>query len=108
MSDGGDKAIFQVSVWGGVSPIPPTRESPVFLVPLDYPNISLVIMAHNLSVKSSNIFLLYNDIQLTRTPPKHPATNGLVERYVGYWKVSLKKIKNTSESIQSKIDLDFY
>ena len=49
-------------------------------------------------------FLLYNDIQHTRTPTKHPATNGLAERYVGYWKESLKKMENISESIQSKID----
>ena len=49
-------------------------------------------------------YLNNNDIQHTKTPPRHPATNGLAERYVGYWKVSLKKMGDTSEPLQSKLD----
>ena len=50
------------------------------------------------------IFLERNDIQHTRTPINHPATNGLAERYVGHMKEILKKIGKTGESLQSKID----
>ena len=34
----------------------------------------------------------------------HPATNGLAERYVGYWKEMLKKMGDTNESLQPKLD----
>ena len=49
-------------------------------------------------------FLQKNDIQHTRTAPRHPTTNGQAERYMGYWKESLKKIGDISESIQAKLD----
>ena len=49
-------------------------------------------------------FLHNNDIQHTRTPPRYPATNGLAERYVGYWKESLKKMRDTTESVQARLD----
>ena len=49
-------------------------------------------------------FLQYNDIQHTRTAPKHPATNGLAERYVGYFKESLRKMGDRSESLHAKLD----
>ena len=50
------------------------------------------------------IFLQNNDIQHTRTPTNHPATNGLAERYVGHMKLSLKKMGRTEEPLQSRID----
>ena len=50
------------------------------------------------------LFLQYNDIQHTKIPPKHPATNGLAERYVGYFKESMKKMGDRSESLQAKLD----
>ena len=40
------------------------------------------------------IFLQYNEIQHTKTPPGHPATNGLAERYVGYFKEAMKKMSD--------------
>ena len=49
-------------------------------------------------------FVNNNDIQHTKTSPKHPATNGLAERYVGYWKDSLKKMGDTADPLQSKLD----
>ena len=49
-------------------------------------------------------FLDKNDIQHTKTPTNHPATNGLAERYVGFMKETFKKIGKTNESLQSKID----
>ena len=50
------------------------------------------------------IFLNNNDIQHTKTALGYPATNGLAERYVGYWKEMLKKMGDTNESLQSKLD----
>ena len=41
------------------------------------------------------IFLHNNDIQHTKTAPGHPATNGLAESYVGFWKETLKKMGDT-------------
>ena len=37
-------------------------------------------------------YLDKNDIQHTRTPTNHPATNGLAERYVGHMKEIMLKI----------------
>ena len=36
-------------------------------------------------------FLRFNNIQHTCTPVGHPATNGLAEKYVGFFKAALKK-----------------
>ena len=49
-------------------------------------------------------FLQYNDIQHTRTAPKHPATNDLAGRYVGYFKESSMKMGDRSESLHAKLD----
>ena len=49
-------------------------------------------------------FLDDNDIHHTTTPPGHPATNGLAERYVGDFKDKLSKMGKTGESLQTKLD----
>ncbi|CAM1301398.1 Uncharacterised protein g2956 [Pycnogonum litorale] len=49
-------------------------------------------------------FLSMNDIQHTLTPPGHPATNGLAERYVGYFNDKMKKLGKEDDSITSKLD----
>lgn len=49
-------------------------------------------------------FLSNNDIVHTLTAPGHPATNGLAERFVGTFKNAMKKIGNTGESMQCKLD----
>ena len=38
------------------------------------------------------------------TAPGYPATNGLVERYVGEFKDKLDKIVNTGETLQTTLD----
>ena len=42
-------------------------------------------------------------IRHTTTAPGHPATNGLAERYVGYFKQQMKKLGNLNLSIEEKI-----
>ena len=49
-------------------------------------------------------FLRRNVIQHTKTPPRHPATNGLAERYVGYFKQSMKRMSDIEETIQCRLD----
>lgn len=49
-------------------------------------------------------FLLQNNIRHTRTAPGHPASNGLAERYVGYFKSQMKKMENDKISMERKID----
>lgn len=49
-------------------------------------------------------FLGRNNIRHTTTAPRHPATNGLAERYVGYFKQQMKKLSDSSLSIHEKIN----
>jgi transposase InsO family protein len=49
-------------------------------------------------------FLNDNNIQHTTTAPGHPATNGLAERYVGNFKDKLKKMGDSGEPLQTKLD----
>ena len=49
-------------------------------------------------------FLRDNDIQHTLTATGHPATNGLAEPYVEESKDKLSKIRDTGESVQTKLD----
>ncbi|XP_015765071.1 PREDICTED: uncharacterized protein K02A2.6-like [Acropora digitifera] len=49
-------------------------------------------------------FLKVNDIEHTLTAQGHPATNSLVERYVGEFKDKLNKIGDTGETVQTKLD----
>ncbi|XP_055958447.1 uncharacterized protein K02A2.6-like [Patella vulgata] len=48
-------------------------------------------------------FLFANDIKHTRTAPAHPATNGMAERYVGYFKKQMKKMADDRRSLEEKI-----
>ena len=48
-------------------------------------------------------FLQRNGIRYTYTAPGHPATNGLAERYVGYFKAQMKKMENDNGSLNDKI-----
>jgi len=47
-------------------------------------------------------FLEENNIRHTCTAPGHPASNGLAERYVGYFKNKMNKLKDLNESIDQK------
>ena len=49
-------------------------------------------------------FLNDNNIQHTTTARGHPATNGLAERYVGNFKDKLKKMGDSGEPLQTKLD----
>jgi len=53
------------------------------------------------AMDSSTEFLKENNIFHSLTAPGYPATNGLVERYVGKFKDKLDKIGNTSETLQT-------
>ena len=66
-----------------------------------------MIIDHSSSVKNSKCFLKYNVIQHTKTPPGHPATNGLAERYVGHFKDDMKKMSDKVETIHEKLDRFF-
>ena len=48
-------------------------------------------------------FLEQNNIRHTCTAPGHPASNGLAERYVGYFKSKMKKLKDLNENIDHQI-----
>lgn len=50
-------------------------------------------------------FLRENGIHHTRTAPGHPATNGLAERYVGYFKEKMKLLNadHSDESLHTKL-----
>ena len=50
------------------------------------------------------IFLKYNAIQHAKTPPGHPATDGLAEKYVGHFKDAMKKMSDKVETIEEKLD----
>ena len=52
---------------------------------------------------SSTEFLKENNIFHSLTAPGYPATNGLVERYVGEFKDKLDKIRNSSETLQTPL-----
>ena len=54
------------------------------------------------SVQFKN-FLIKNNIRHTCSAPGHPATNGLAERYVGYFKHQLKKMKDINISVEEKL-----
>ena len=45
-----------------------------------------------------------NDTEHTLTAPRHPATNGLMERYVGEFRSKLNKIGCTGETVQTKLE----
>ncbi|CAB4021716.1 Transposon Tf2-6 poly, partial [Paramuricea clavata] len=49
-------------------------------------------------------FLNDDNIQHTTTAPGHPATNGLAERNVGNFKDKLKKMGDSGEPLQTKLD----
>jgi hypothetical protein len=49
-------------------------------------------------------FLYQNNIRHTRTAPGHPASNGLAERYVGYFKAQMKKMEQDKVTLERKID----
>jgi transposase InsO family protein len=49
-------------------------------------------------------FLHKNNVHHTRTPPGHPASNGMAERYVGYFKTQMKKMDRDKISLDHKID----
>ena len=49
-------------------------------------------------------FLNSNNIHYTRTPPWHPASDGLAERYVGYFKLQVKKMGRGKISLDHEID----
>ena len=49
-------------------------------------------------------FLSQNNIRHTRSAPGHPASNGLAERYVGFFKAQMKKMENDKLTIERKID----
>ena len=59
------------------------------------------------AMDSSTEFLKENNIFYSLTAPVYPATNGLVERYVGEFKDKLDKIWNTSETLQTTLDRFF-
>ena len=48
-------------------------------------------------------FLRMNNIRHTLTPTGHPASNGMAERYVGYFKSEMKKMSEDDGTIQDKI-----
>lgn len=48
-------------------------------------------------------FLLRNNIRHTCSAPGHPATNGIAERYVGYFKHQMKKMSEVSITIEEKL-----
>ena len=52
---------------------------------------------------SSTKFLKENNIFHSLTARGYPATNGMVERYVGEFKDQLDKIGNTSETLQTTL-----
>ena len=48
-------------------------------------------------------FLERNNIHHTCSAPGHPATNGIAERYVGYFKQQMKKMSATPFSVHEKL-----
>lgn len=48
-------------------------------------------------------FLRKNNIRHTCSAPGHPATNGLAERYVGYFKHQMKKMSDISITVEEKL-----
>jgi hypothetical protein len=48
-------------------------------------------------------FLVKNNIRHTCSAPGHPATNGLAERYVGYFKHQMKKMSDISATVEEKL-----
>ena len=65
----------------------------------------LGVLVDQFTSEEYNMFLKYNAIQHTKTPPGHPATNGLAERYVGHFKDAMKKMSDKVETIQEKLDI---
>ncbi|CAM1309442.1 Uncharacterised protein g5157 [Pycnogonum litorale] len=49
-------------------------------------------------------FLASNDISHTLTSPGHPATNGLAERYVGYFKHKLTQMHSRPSTLTADLD----
>ena len=48
-------------------------------------------------------FMSSNGIKHTQSPPYHPATNGLVERFIQTFKQSMKAMKQETSDMNKKI-----